>query len=285
MSSSLAEEPDKTPSKQKEEQAPKKKKKKRPKLKLMILPKTTTVKDIAIPILTKKNEEFNVRYFLEYQGQYSGQIPDRKTEGIKNYVEITAESLVAFTPETLAALDEENLKLHLSYDVSFSAKYTRGDYRIESYRMLDDLTYHVVMRHYKSCLQIHKIYHNNLKIKSKYLAFPYKIWTGVRVGVGYEFDENGEFLREVDYNDGYKFTYLDVIKYCEENQMQVNTLERAPGTAVWKVTEQGKKAWCIRYRYSGRKMGTTPGIFIIDKFLDGETGEVLRTKKEKEKHF
>ena len=196
----LAEENDASEPKKIENEAIEKRKKKLRKKKNMITPKTFTVKGMKIPILTKDNESFNVESFLENQGQYN-KIGSNVTNGVNNYVEITAESLLALTPEKKAALDEENHEFHRLYASTFSARFRNSECRIVSLRIFDNLTFLTAVHHMESYLQIEKIYYNNLNIKSKYLTIPGSLARkGTRVGIGYVFDENGEFLKEVNCN-------------------------------------------------------------------------------------
>ena len=269
----LAEENDASEPKKIENEVIEKRKKKLRKKKNMITPKTFTVKGMKIPILTKDNESFNVESFLENQDPDNESSID--TDNVKNYVKITAESLLALTPEKKAALDEENHEFHRLNAGLFSARFRNSECRTESMRIFDNLTFLTTVHHMESCLEIEKIYHNNLNIKSKYLIIPGNVpWNGTRVGVGYVFDENGEFLKEVNCNGDYKFTYLDVIKYCEDNKIELYTPKRRAGARIEKITEGEKVAWLIRYRHDAEK-----GIYIIHKILDGESGELIRMEK------
>jgi len=247
--------------------------------KSIILPKTTTEKGMSVPILTKQSEVFSVEHFLEYQVDFQ-KLPNHETAHIKNFVEITPESLIALTVEKKESLGIDYLKAYRSRAARSTVEFGYGEYRIFMWRNCDQLTYFSSIRHDGSCLEVEKIYHNNLKIKSKHLVFPGPLLGGVRVGVGYEFDENGVFVKEKNYCEDYKFTHLDVIKYCQEEGIPLYTPATRSRSNVTKLVKSGKNVWNILYR----DYESTSGILEIEKVLDGETGKLLETKTRKLKH-
>nr|WP_199158258.1 hypothetical protein [Pedobacter sp. ASV2] len=69
-----------------------------------------------------------------------------------------------------------------------------------------------------SYLMISKAYFNNGNIKSKGLAFNADAF---QKGIWYEFNENGQLIKETDYDKYYKFTFEDILKFCEREHIEV----------------------------------------------------------------
>jgi YD repeat-containing protein len=62
-----------------------------------------------------------------------------------------------------------------------------------------------------------KIYYANGNIKEKGLAYV----QGFQKGIWYEFDESGKLIRETDYDKPFKFTFEDIVKFCEKNNIKL----------------------------------------------------------------
>ncbi|WP_211660307.1 hypothetical protein [Pedobacter nototheniae] len=69
-----------------------------------------------------------------------------------------------------------------------------------------------------SYLMISKAYFNNGNIKAKGLGFNAD---GFQKGIWYEFNENGQLIKETDYDKHYKFTFEDILKFCEREHIEV----------------------------------------------------------------
>jgi hypothetical protein len=123
--------------------------------------------------------------------------------------------------------------------------------------------------------QINKSYYKNGNIKKKSLSFN---WFAFGKGISYEFDEQGNLVKEIDYDKNYKFTFEDILKFCEKENILV---EKGPilqstgfHTSIRReFIEASKKAtWTIE-----RLKSTDRPNFVNRETitLDGTTGQVL----------
>ncbi len=69
-----------------------------------------------------------------------------------------------------------------------------------------------------SYFSLTKIYYDNGNIKKKGLEFN---WVGFQKGVWYEFNEQGKLIKEIDYDRPFKFTWEDVLRFCEKEKIPV----------------------------------------------------------------
>ena len=90
------------------------------------------------------------------------------------------------------------------------------------------------------------------------------------IGTWYEFNEQGELTAEVDADEGYTFSWRDMLKYCAAHEIVLTKGYVRGGyqTKLYKVTEEGRKAWEITYQSDHDK--------ITHVILDAETGEEIR---------
>lgn len=123
------------------------------------------------------------------------------------------------------------------------------------------------LEYYKdSYFMISKSYHLNGNIKKKGIAFN----DFFSKGIWYEFDEEGKLIKEIDYDEPFKFTFEDVLKFCEKQNIKI---EKGPisqngwHNLISREIENGKPVWKIEY------LKKTNLIEIIK--LDGITGKVL----------
>ncbi len=120
-----------------------------------------------------------------------------------------------------------------------------------------------------SYFKYNKLFYNNLGIKQKGIIFN----NGSQYGTWYEFDEQGNLIKEIDTDKGYDFGWEQVIAYCEKNKIQLTKGYATSGfqTTIYKEeSEQGNNIWKIEYQSSGDQ--TTEII------LDGITGKELDKK-------
>ncbi|MGV0925392.1 hypothetical protein [Empedobacter tilapiae] len=121
---------------------------------------------------------------------------------------------------------------------------------------------------------ISKSFYSNNNIKSKGLGFN---GDGFPIGIWYYFDEEGKLIKETNYDEPYKFTFEDILKFCEKENIRVDKgpILQSTGfhTTIYRDVENGQPWWEI-------KRLKTPDTLEIIK-LDGITGEVLsRTEQE-----
>lgn len=66
-----------------------------------------------------------------------------------------------------------------------------------------------------SYFSIIKLYYKNRNIKEKGVSFN----NGSEYGIWYEYDENGKLINTTDTDEGYDFSWKDIIRYCEKNEI------------------------------------------------------------------
>lgn len=113
-----------------------------------------------------------------------------------------------------------------------------------------------------------KFYYKNGYIKNKSLSFN----MGSPVGILYNFDKSGKFIKEENTDEGYDFQPEDIIAYCEKNKIDLPKGYHDSGyqTRVLKQDLEGKKVWRISHQIAGDK--------IEEVILDGKTGKELQKK-------
>ncbi len=138
-------------------------------------------------------------------------------------------------------------------EVSQSYGYIRKEYPNNSYFMIS------------------KKYYNNGNIKQKGISLK----NGYPIGFIYEFDQEGNFIKETNTDEGYDFGWLDVIKYCNKHQIKLDQgYPKREGikTEIYKVEEKGEKVWIISYYDPTKEQ-------IFEVTLDGKTGKELKRRK------
>ncbi len=69
-----------------------------------------------------------------------------------------------------------------------------------------------------SYFTLSKGYYKNSNIKMKGLVFN---WFAFQKGIWYEFNEDGQLIKETDYDKYYKSTFEDILKFCEREHIEV----------------------------------------------------------------
>ncbi|MCD9618150.1 hypothetical protein [Chryseobacterium gleum] len=113
-----------------------------------------------------------------------------------------------------------------------------------------------------------KFYYKNGYIKNKSLSFN----MGSPVGILYHFDKAGKLIKEENTDEGYSFTPEKVVRYCENNKIELPKGYHESGfyTRVRKDVLNGKKVWVIEY--------LIPDGDIQKVILDGQSGAELEKK-------
>jgi hypothetical protein len=115
-----------------------------------------------------------------------------------------------------------------------------------------------------------KLFFENGNIKEKGISFN----NGSEFGVWYHYNEKGSLIKEENTDIGYDFGWLDVIKYCHKNDIQLEKGYPKRGgikTEIYKNEEEGKKVWIISYY----KPKTDEYIEVT---LDGKTGKEIKRR-------
>ncbi len=121
-----------------------------------------------------------------------------------------------------------------------------------------------------SYFSITKNFYPNGGIEIKGISFN----NGSEYGTWYHYDEKGNLTKEENIDEGYDFGWLDVIKYCLKNDIQLEKGYPKHGgvkTEIYKNEEEGKKVWTISYY----KPKTDEYIEVT---LDGQTGKEIKRR-------
>lgn len=134
-----------------------------------------------------------------------------------------------------------------------------------------------------------KIYHGNGNIKEKGAFFNGN--ENTKLGMWYEYDSNGKLIKEINYDEGYKYSFEDVLLFCELKKIAVikGDIRKLQGgfyTQIIKDTMNGRKVWIIKYQ-DGKKPSenivTENGKVLYksiyeELILDGATGKLISSK-------
>ncbi len=115
-----------------------------------------------------------------------------------------------------------------------------------------------------------RIYYINTNIETKGVSFI----NGSSYGIWYEFDEEGNLVKEINTDEGYKFGWQQVIDYCEKKEINLTRgYKEFDGyqTEILKQEENDKKIWVISYLVSP--------VLICKETLDGVTGKLLNSEE------
>ena len=124
---------------------------------------------------------------------------------------------------------------------------------------------------------IKKEFHTNGNIKFKYLEYHKR---GLKIGYRYEFNEAGEFVKETDLEEGYKFRFIGVLKYLIANEVDLPDgaeWMRARFPRIQMLVEDNKKVWAISYRKFRRADDGTKELYVYYDILDGQTGKLIKS--------
>ncbi len=122
-----------------------------------------------------------------------------------------------------------------------------------------------------------KSYFSNNNIKSKGLYFNVS-WGGFKKGTWYEYDDQGNLVKEVNYDTPYQFTFEDILEFCKQNKIPV---EKGPilqstgfHTVINRYTQEDQSnspIWKIEW--------LKKHDLIEEITLDGINGKVLDQKE------
>ncbi|REC46836.1 hypothetical protein [Chryseobacterium pennipullorum] len=127
-------------------------------------------------------------------------------------------------------------------------------------------SYSLTMRN--SYYTLTKVYFPNGNVKSKGLS---NNTESLQIGIWYEFDENGKLNKEVDYDKPYKFSFNDILKFCEKEGIPLTKgpVLQSTGfhTTITRRVEKEKPIWAIEWKKESNVLETIT--------LDGMTGKVI----------
>ncbi len=103
-----------------------------------------------------------------------------------------------------------------------------------------------------SYFSIYKEYYNNNNLKSKGLRFNNNNYRDpFKKGIWYEFDESGKLIKETDYDRPFKFTFEDIVKFCEKENIPITKgpVLQSTGfhTMIRRSTENQQPIWEIEW--------------------------------------
>ena len=194
------------------------------------------------------------------------------------------ESILITTDTMKQQINSDFERLDIEWLEENGEKYPSDEYSTYIYDLRTDSTYIQVngnnVSGYSSSkylqgeyFYIFKDYYNNGNIKEKGIRFhsgPFK------KGVWYEFDINGKLVKTIDYDQFYKFTFEDVLLFCEKKNILIEKAILKPSTGLhtsinrWFDESLGKYTWTVSWLI-------TPEIKQI-LTLDGNTGKIIKTE-------
>ncbi len=134
-----------------------------------------------------------------------------------------------------------------------------------------------------------KTYHGNTMIKEKGIFFNGN--ENTKLGVWYEFDSKGKVINKTNYDEGYNFSFEDILNYCKKNKINIELgdarkFEGGFHSQILKGKRDGVKVWIINYQDGIKqaygnisKNGKNYEYSIYDEIiLDGKTGKILSKK-------
>ncbi len=137
---------------------------------------------------------------------------------------------------------------------------TENGVKVTQYEWEDE--YEDVRKNKNSYIEQYKSFYKNGKIKMEVKRFP----NNFLVGVMKEYDEQGNLIKETDYDAPYKFTWEDILAFIEKRNIDMN----AYGFYISRGTSEKGTAWSITYNKSEKDM--LLGVIIID----GMTGKIIK---------
>ena len=169
--------------------------------------------------------------------------------------------------------------------VSFEYQEIKGNNNIYMYGVKDEI-YATTIYTKDSYYAVKKIYHSNTIIKEKGIFFNGN--ENTKLGVWYEFDSNGKVINKTNYDEGYTFSFEDVLNYCKENKINIELgdarkFEGGFHSQILKGKRDGVKVWIINYldgikqAYGNiSKNGKNYEYSIYEEIiLDGKAGKIL----------
>jgi len=235
------------------------------------------MKKIKMPKLSKKSDQFDIEAYIKHQENDTSITMEEKrvkSDDGTGYIS------VPISPRDVALLTSEE-KNNLtpdqksSYMFAASAYYTKIEnekYGLERSRCFDGLYFKERKTSSDSFISVVKEYRGDGTIRSKYAQYHFS----GPMGIGYEYDKNGKFIKEVNHEEGYAFTTLDVLHYLRKRGVELpigfqSSYYTYPDLLKYEI-KRGK-IWDIRYRCI-----IGGDLHKYSEILDGQTGEVIERR-------
>ena len=119
-----------------------------------------------------------------------------------------------------------------------------------------------------SLYNIYKEFYQSGKIKSKGQKFK----DDFKIGIWYEFDENGKLIKETDLDKPFKITIEDIIEFLKKNEADLFSNFTSVNRTYDEKTEKG--TWDLIYR---GKYKDKVGMFNIK--IDDSSAEIIQVVK------
>ncbi len=120
-----------------------------------------------------------------------------------------------------------------------------------------------------SVFSIVKLFYKNGNIREKGIQFN----NGSEYGIWYKFDESGKLTEEENTDEGYQFSWDDVVEYCKKNKIKLAEGYPKGGwqTEIFKETDGAQNIWKITYQVAGE--------LLNEVTLDSNTGSELSKRE------
>ena len=126
----------------------------------------------------------------------------------------------------------------------------------------DEYEYYETIKHKDSFIQTINRYYKSGQLKMTVKDFPNNFLAGVKK----EFDEQGNLIKETDYDAPYKFTWEDILKLIEERELNMNDEQ----FEILRGSDEKSASWTIVFE----QKGVYDKLSVIN--IDGVTGEITR---------
>ena len=110
---------------------------------------------------------------------------------------------------------------------------------------------------------IFKCFYPNFSLWNKLIGGRFNNGSKILLGIGYWFNENGQLVKEENYDEGWGFSYEQAIRFVQ-SKYDEDTFKKM---RIYKTTENGWKYWSV---YTGGDYGE-----IEHLKLDAQTGEII----------
>lgn len=151
--------------------------------------------------------------------------------------------------------------------------FTKSDHYVEIYKDKDKFI--VLETANQSYFTVYKEFDNSKNILLKGLQSNINNGKAFRKGVWYQFDKNRKIIKETDYDLPYKFSFENVLKFCEKEHISIDKGPILQSTGwhnnITRKIEQEKPIWEIQWKKKPDVLET-----II---LDGVSGKVLSKRE------
>ena len=230
-----------------------------------------------IPQLSKDTEKFDIENYGA--GTWHRDLPLGTDLSPNNGSLVSPKQAPELTLAEKEKLSPELLDLYDWAIISYIKDTKKETYHLSEGRDMETLDFYSRRVDNDSVLIVEKLFHGNGNIKSKHLRFQHSVefGAGFKVGIGYEYDENGKFLREVNHDEGFTFGYEELIDYCFKNDILLDIgykSSKGNSPLITKEIKDGKKVWTINH-FKRPNKENMPAMLKIDEVIDAETGEVI----------